>query len=307
MKKGTVHSMQRREFIRKVAFVSGGVLLAPSVMAGGNRVGQRLTILHTNDTHSNIDPFPANHAKYPGLGGVARRFEMIQSIRQEEEHVLLLDAGDIFQGTPYFNRYGGVLEMKLMTELGYEAATMGNHDFDGGMEGFVKARSFAKFPFLCSNYDFTNTAIDGHTEKHVILKKGKIRVGIFGLGVELKGLVPDDKFKETKYYDPVEMANEQAAQLKEAGCDLVICLSHLGLEYESNKVSDRTLAAQTRGIHLIIGGHTHSFLPEPLVLENLDGQPVLVNQVGWAGVHLGRIDFEFDHQRFSSPSPLIVQ
>jgi len=232
---------------------------------------------------------------------------MIQTIRQEEEHVLLLDAGDIFQGTPYFNRYGGVLEMKLMTELGYEAATMGNHDFDGGMEGFVKARSFAKFPFLCSNYDFTNTAIDGHTQKQVILKKGKIRIGIFGVGVELKGLVPDDKFKETKYYDPIEIANEQAAQLKEAGCDLVICLSHLGLEYEGTKVSDRTLATKTRGIHLIIGGHTHSFLPEPLVLKNLDGNPVLVNQVGWAGVHLGRIDFEFDQQRFSSVSPLIVQ
>lgn len=307
MKKGTDHSHQRRDFIRKVAFVSGGLLLAPSVLAAGTKGGQRLTILHTNDTHSNIDPFPVNHAKFPGLGGVARRFEMIQAIRQQEEHVLLLDAGDIFQGTPYFNRYGGVLEMKLMTELGYDAATMGNHDFDGGMEGFVKARSFAKFPFICSNYDFTNTAIDGHTEKHVILKKGNIRVGIFGLGVELKGLVPDDKFQETKYHDPIETANQQAAELKEAGCDLVICLSHLGLEYESQKVSDRTLAAKTRGIHLIIGGHTHSFLQEPLVLENLDKEPVLVNQVGWAGVHLGRIDFEFDKQRFSATSPLIVQ
>lgn len=300
--------MDRRDFIRNSVVVSGGVLVAPSLIAGSvSGSGNRLTILHTNDTHSTIDPFPENHSKYPGKGGVARRYELINKVRAEEENVLLLDAGDIFQGTPYFNRYGGVLEMKLMTELGYDAATMGNHDFDGGMDGFVKARQYAKFPFLCSNYDFSNTAIDGLTQKSIIVTKGKIKVGIFGLGVELKGLVPDDKFKETEYLSPIEIANDRAEELKEKGCDLIVCLSHLGYMYESDKVSDQVLAQNTRNIHLIIGGHTHTFLDKPTELKNLDDELVLVNQVGWAGIHVGRIDFEFDKKAFARKDVIVVE
>jgi 5'-nucleotidase len=239
------------------------------------------------------------------MGGVARRYRLVQQIRQEEAHVLLLDAGDIFQGTPYFNRYGGSLEMRLMTELGYDAATMGNHDFDAGTEGFVKAQQWAKFPFLCANYDFTNTAIDGHTQPHAVFKKGSIRVGVFGLGVALKGLVPDAKYGETRYLDPVEIAQEQCRLLKEKHCDLIICLSHLGYEYADDRVSDKVLAASTRDIHLILGGHTHTFLEKPEIARNLDGNPVLINQVGWAGVHLGRVDFEFE-RGLHSDGPLIV-
>ncbi len=188
--------MERRDFIRNSVLISGGVIVAPGLFAQGRIVNakNRLTILHTNDTHSNIDPFPQNHSRYPGKGGVSRRFELIQKVREQEENVLLLDAGDIFQGTPYFNKFGGVLEMKLMTALGYDAATMGNHDFDGGMNGFVKAKESANFPFLCSNYDFKNTPIDGHTEDYTIIQKGNIKVGVFGLGVELKGLVPENKY-----------------------------------------------------------------------------------------------------------------
>jgi 5'-nucleotidase len=183
--------MERRSFLRYSALVSGGVLVAPGVLANNTVDSKKsVTILHTNDTHSNIDPFPDNHARYPGKGGVARRYELIQNIRSEEDNVLLLDAGDIFQGTPYFNKYGGLLEMKLMTELGYEAATMGNHDFDAGLEGFVKACEYADFPFLCANYDFKNTPIDGVTQKMTVIQKGEIKVGVFGLGVELDGLVP---------------------------------------------------------------------------------------------------------------------
>jgi len=302
--------MERRKFIQNTVVVSGGLILAPNVLSQGwseRKPKNKLTILHTNDTHSNIDPFPDNHAKYPGKGGVARRYEMIQKIRSEEENVLLLDAGDIFQGTPYFNKYGGVLEMKLMTKLGYDVATMGNHDFDGGMEGFVKAQEYADFPFVCSNYDFKNTPVDGHTEPYQIIKKGSIKVGVFGVGVELKGLVPDNKFGETVYNDPIEIANDMAAKLKKKGCDLIVCLSHLGYEYETDKVSDRVLAEKTRGIHLIIGGHTHTFLEEPTKATNLDGETVLINQVGWAGIQLGRIDFEFDRHLFSKEDVLIVQ
>lgn len=306
MKSDSENKIQRREFLRGAALVTGGLLLAPDLIAGTNEKRARLTILHTNDTHSNIDPFPENHAKHPGMGGVARRYEMIRKIRQEEEHVLVLDAGDIFQGTPYFNRYGGSLEMRLMSELGYDAATMGNHDFDAGTDGFVKARQLANFPFLCANYDFVNTPIDGQTQNHVVFKKGSLRIGVFGVGVALKGLVPDNKFGETRYLNPIEIAQDQCRQLKEKKCDLIICLSHLGYEYQDDRVSDKTLAASTRDIHLIIGGHTHTFLEKPEIARNLDGNPVLINQVGWAGVHLGRVDFEFE-RGLHSAGPLIVE
>lgn len=300
--------MERRDFIRNSVLISGGVLVAPSLFAQGSELNpkNRLTILHTNDTHSNIDPFPENHSRYPGKGGVARRYELIQQVRLEEENVLLLDAGDIFQGTPYFNKFGGVLEMKLMTELGYDAATMGNHDFDGGMEGFVKAQTSADFPFLCSNYDFKNTPIDGHTQDYTIIQKGNIKVGIFGVGVELKGLVPDNKYGESVYLDPIEIANDRALELKKKGCDLVICLSHLGYEYDKEKVSDRVLARKTKNIHLIIGGHTHTFLDKPTEEKNLEGQSVLVNQVGWAGINVGRVDFNIDKKAFAKKDVIVV-
>lgn len=286
--------------------------MAPSLFARDQLIdvsdkSNRVTILHTNDTHSNIDPFPENHAKYPGKGGVSRRFTMIEEIRQTEKNVLLLDAGDIFQGTPYFNMFGGVLEMKLMTQLGYDAATMGNHDFDGGLDGFVKAKAYANFPFLCSNYDFTNTPIDGQTEPYTIFTKGKYKIGVFGVGVELDGLVPDNKYGETSYLDPIETATDCAAKLKEEGCDLIICLSHLGYAYEDkDRMSDINLARKTKDIHLIIGGHTHTFLEKPVEETNLDGKTVLINQVGWAGINLGRIDFHFEKSKFENEELILV-
>lgn len=307
--------MKRRNFIKNTVLISGGLVISPSFFSQSNDNSDRnvkaktkkLTILHTNDTHSNIDPFPENHAKFPSRGGVARRYEIVQKIRTEEEHVLLLDAGDIFQGTPYFNKFGGVLEMKLMTELGYDAATMGNHDFDGGMDGFLNAKQFAKFPFLCANYDFKNTILDGQTQKNIILTKATLKIGIFGIGIELSGLVPGAYYGETKYLDPVEIANAQAKELKDAGCDLIICLSHLGYEYSTEKISDRILSRKTRNIHLIIGGHTHTFLEKPTEETNLDGNTVLINQVGWGGINLGRIDFEIESKLFSKKEVVIVQ
>lgn len=295
--------MKRRDFVRTSFLVTGGLVVSSKLLAQDSsreaKKVARLTILHTNDTHSNIDPFPSNHSKYPNMGGVSKRYSLINKVREEEEHVLLLDAGDIFQGTPYFNKYGGVLEMKLMTEMGYDAATMGNHDFDAGLEGFLKAKQYAKFPFVCANYDFSKTVLNEQTVPHVILKKGKIKVGIFGVGVELKGLVPDSKFGDTIYLDPIKTANSQAEMLKKKGCDLIICLSHLGYEYADDKISDRRLASETRNIHLILGGHTHTFLEKPTEEKNLDGQIVLINQVGWAGLQVGRLDFEIDSNCFA--------
>lgn len=292
--------MKRRSFVKKSAMVSSGLFFAGNLFGKtifAQQKKTKVTILHTNDTHSNIEPLPDNHSKFPNMGGVSKRFEVIKAIRQQEEHVILLDAGDIFQGTPYFNKYKGTLEMKLMSELGYDAATMGNHDFDAGLEGFFMASEHAQFPFLCANYDFSKTVLKDKTKPYTIFKKGKHSIGVFGIGIELEGLVPASKFEKTIYQDPIKVANEVAAILKKEGCDVVICLSHLGFEYQTDKVSDRVLAAQTSNIDIILGGHTHTFMEKPIELNNSEGKPVLINQVGWGGLHLGRIDIEISSEK----------
>lgn len=288
--------MQRREFIQKSAAASV-VIAGSGLMSFVPDKGVHLTVLHTNDVHSHVDPLPANDPKNPNMGGVSRRAAIIESIRRENDNVLLLDAGDIFQGTPYFNYYGGELEMKLMSMLGYDLATLGNHDFDNGIEGFYKQLPHAKFGFVSANYDFRNTVLDGIVKPYRIFRKKGVKVGIFGLGVELKGLVDPRNYKETVYRDPIEIATDMARTLKhEEGCDLVIALSHIGYAYKNDpsKVCDMMLAAKTRDIDLIIGGHTHTFLDKPTIVKNLDGQDVIVNQVGCYGVNLGRIDFHFE-------------
>ncbi len=299
--------MKRRSFLQQSILVGTALSVSPNLLAAKGTKTRKLTILHTNDTHSNIDPFPATHAKYPGRGGVVARNRMIEQVRSEEEQVLLLDAGDIFQGTPYFNKYHGVLEMKLMSKMAYDAATMGNHDFDAGLDGFLRAQEEANFPFLCANYDFSDTVLAGKTQSRTTIQKGSVKVGIFGLGVELAGLVPDSKFGETRYLDPIETARVEVKALQDEGCDLIICLSHLGYDYEDPQTaSDLKLARETSGIHLIIGGHTHTFLEKPTVVTNAEGQQTLVNQVGWAGVTLGRIDFHFDPKRRTDSEQILI-
>lgn len=295
--------IDRRKFLQKAAL--GTVLLGTAqlpLLARSDRPHiTQLTILHTNDVHSRIEPFPNDGSKYSGLGGAARRAAWIQKIRKEQEYVLLLDAGDMFQGTPYFNFFGGELEFKLMSRMGYDACTLGNHDFDGGMDNLRKQyTTHANFPIVCCNYDMANTAMEGLTRPYQIVRKGGLKIGILGVGIELDGLVPKELYKETRYQDPVEKANEAARQLKEEEkCDYIICLSHLGYKYDNNpqKISDVGLAAQSRHIDLIIGGHTHTLLPEPSLHKNLDGEDVLVNQVGWAGIALGRLDVFFEKNR----------
>ncbi len=288
--------MKRRAFCQQILLSSSGLVVGSHLLAQtSERSSKKITILHTNDTHSNIDPFPENHAKYPGMGGVSKRYSIIEKIRQEEKNVLLLDSGDIFQGTPYFNAFHGILEMKLMSKMGYDASTMGNHDYDIGLDGFLKAKQFANFPFLCANYDFSNTVLNDQTKGHQILKKGGIKIGLFGIGIELKGLVHRENYGDTKYLDPIGVANERAKELKQKGCDLIICLSHLGFEYSNPKrVSDRILAQNSEYIHIILGGHTHTFLEEPVIEKSRSNAPVLINQVGWAGIKLGRIDIDIE-------------
>lgn len=295
--------MNRKEFLK---IVGGGTLataLTPSFLWSKSpklELQQKITILHTNDQHSRIEPFEATHSRNPNQGGFARRATLVEQIRSQEKNVLLFDCGDIFQGTPYFNMFGGELEFKLMSMMKYDAATMGNHDFDNGLEGFLKVLPNAKFPFVCSNYDFSDTILAGKTESYKIFKKGNIKVGIFGLGIKLEGLVGKRHYGETKYLHPISTAQKYADFLrKEKKCDLVVCLSHLGYDFGDNSdmITDKNVAQQTEGIDLIIGGHTHTFLSEPQTFQNKDGKNVLVNQAGWAGLLLGRIDFYFDKDK----------
>ena len=294
------HKMKRREFIEKTAASSALLSLGLSLSSFDIAKTKQLTVLHTNDVHSYIDPFPADHPRNANMGGVARRAALIEKIRQENPNVLLLDAGDIFQGTPYFNYYGGELEFKLMSMMKYDASTIGNHDFDNGLQGLYVQLPHATFDFISANYDFKNTVMDGFVKPYKIFDKSGIKVGVFGLGVELKGLVDKKMYGETVYNDPVETAQDMVQILKkEQKCDLVICLSHIGYSYrnEPNKISDLKLATLTKDIDMIIGGHTHTFLDKPTIVKNLDGKDVLVNQVGCYGINLGRIDVFFDSDR----------
>ncbi|WP_157208752.1 bifunctional metallophosphatase/5'-nucleotidase [Mariniflexile maritimum] len=291
--------MKRRDFIQQASATAALVSMGSLGLQSFTSIPKttKITILHTNDVHSHIDPFGAEDGRNANMGGVARRARLIETIRNENPNTLLLDAGDIFQGTPYFNYYGGELEFKLMSMLKYDAATIGNHDFDNAIDGLYAQLPHAKFDFIISNYDFSNTILDTHTKPYKLFKMDGIKIGVFGLGIELNGLVDPAMYKETKYLDPVEMAQEMTRILKiQEKCDLVICLSHMGYTYKNNpeKISDLKLAALTKDIDLIIGGHTHTFLPKPTLVKNSIDKTMLVNQVGCYGINLGRIDFYFD-------------
>ena len=287
--------MNRKTFIKNSIYGSAAVGLALNNFSCSSH--KNITILHTNDVHSHVEPFSKDHSEFPNKGGFERRATLISEIRRQNPNTLLFDAGDIFQGTPYFNFYGGEIEFKLMSMLGYDAITIGNHDFDNGMDGLDKQLPNAKFDIISSNYDFKNTILESKVSDYKIYNKSGIKIGVFGLGIELEGLVSKDLYKETKYLDPLDIANDTAKKLKETeNCDIVICLSHLGYKYEKfpNKVSDLNLAKSTKNIDLIIGGHTHTFMNKPVVVKNNAENDVLINQVGCFGLYLGRIDFSFD-------------
>lgn len=288
--------LNRRKFIKNLTAL--GVIAATSGVStalASQKKDVKITILHTNDVHSRIEPFPMDGSRYQGLGGTARRSSLISKIRKEEKNVLLLDAGDMFQGTPYFNLFGGEVEFEIMSKLGYDAGTFGNHEFDNGVPGILKHFDKAKFPFLTSNYDFSKTALAGKTKEYIVIEKDGIRIGIFSLGVSLEGLVDPKNYEEVGYLDPVQVANRIVPILKnKEKCDMVICLSHLGYSYKEDKISDLTLVPQTKDIDLVIGGHTHTLLDKPTEVKNADGKITLVNQVGNGGVRLGRIDFSFN-------------
>jgi 5'-nucleotidase len=192
-------------------------------------------ILHTNDTHSNIEPFSSAHPKFPNLGGVAKRATLINQIRSEEANVLLLDAGDIFQGTPYFNKYKGVLEMKVMNEMKYDVVTLGNHDFDIGISGYVQAKKHAAFKVVNCNYQLDKTALKELVTPHTVIKRGGLKIGIVGVGIDLNGLIANDVAQQITYLDPIDAVQKEVTLLRSKGCDYIICLSHLGFDYPNEK------------------------------------------------------------------------
>lgn len=290
----------RRHFIKTLALgTTASGLILPACNNGLN-AKTKITILHTNDVHSHIEPFPSNHAKFPGQGGFARRAALIKQIRSEEEHVIVLDSGDIFQGTPYFNFYKGELEIKLMGAMGYDAGTIGNHEFDNGSEELAKQIKKANFPFIISNYNLKGSDLENLTQPYKIINKGAVKIGIIGLGIDLEGLATANNYPNIYYQDPIIEGDKNAKYLKETEkCDFVIALSHLGYEYKNDKVCDITVANKTKNIDLILGGHTHTFLKQPTPIKNLANNDVYINQTGYGGLKLGRIDMLFDKRNGS--------
>ncbi len=252
--------------------------------------GQKeIVILHTNDSHSRIEPVPETDKTHPDKGGVIRRMNFVEQMRKEKENVLLLDAGDFLQGTPYFNLFKGEVEIEAMNLLGYNAATLGNHEFDYGMEVLENVVRKADFPILSSNYDFSDTPLHGLIHPYTIVNKDGLRIGILALGINPKGLIATDNYKGMKFLAPLETANNIAAQLKnQKKCDFVICLSHLGYE------ADMRLAPQTKNIDIIIGGHSHWHMEKPSVVKNIDNKDVTIFQTAGRGVVVGQINVELE-------------
>ena len=284
--------ISRKDFIKQSAILAAGSSLPLWI---GKEGKPDISILYTNDTHARLDPFPDNAIEFSGLGGIARRAALIKKIRAEISNVLLLDAGDVFQGTPWFDVYGGKVDLELMTEMDYDAMAIGNHEFDRGLDGFAEAAQKAGFPMLASNYHVVNTPMNPFVQRLMVKEFGGFKIGIFGLGIELEGVVSPELYGDVKYRNPEAWANGMANSLREVHkCDYVICLSHLGYHYDDELIDDIKLAQRVNGVDLIIGGHTHTFLDNPIPVKNPDGKMTLITQMGHSGIRLGRIDLSLN-------------
>jgi 5'-nucleotidase len=253
-----------------------------------------ITVIHTNDTHSQIDPFPADDRLFPGKGGVARRATLVKRVRQENPNTLLIDAGDAFQGTPYFNFYKGEVEYKSMSQIGYDAATIGNHEFDNGVAALAAAMKFATFDIVSSNYDVHGTELESRVKRYIVREVAGVRIGLFGLGVGPTALITPANFKGVTYLDPVETSRAVVKELKDKErCSLILCMSHLGYYRvpKENEIGDSQVAAQVDGIDFIASGHTHTFMQKPVVQKQPSGNDTIIFQVGRSGINLGRVDF----------------
>jgi 5'-nucleotidase len=290
--------INRRKFLSNSIVFGSAVALrnelgfADSLLAAGDTV---VTILHTNDTHSQIDPLPDND-KNAGKGGVARRATLVKRIRKENPNTLLVDAGDVCQGTPYFNFFKGEVEYKAMSAIGYDVGTLGNHEFDNGVDALATALKFANFDIVSTNYDVKGTPLEPIVKPYVVKTVAGIRIGLFGLGISPVALIDPTNFKGVTYKDPVVAAREMVQTLREKEkCALVVCMSHLGYSEKPrpNSVGDSQVAAQVDGIDFIASGHSHLFMEEPVMQKQPCGAETMIFQVGKSGINLGRVDFTF--------------
>jgi 5'-nucleotidase len=253
-----------------------------------------ITVLHTNDTHSQIDPILENDKTYAGKGGVARRATLVKRVRKENPNTLMIDAGDVCQGTPYFNFYKGEVEYKAMSLIGYDAGTIGNHEFDNGVQSLAKAYQFANFDIVSTNYDVRGSALESKVKTHLVKDLGGIRIGLFGLGIRPEGLITPENFAPLKYMDPVRMTRGAVKLLREQErCQLVLGMSHLGYypNPQRDEVGDTQVAAQVDGIDFIASGHTHTFMQNPVLQKTPNGKDTIIYQVGRSGIYVGRVDF----------------
>jgi 5'-nucleotidase len=286
---------------QRSALLLPAIPIGPSLPAIGSPLlevspGETLiTILHTNDTHSQIDPLPANDNQYPNKGGVARRATLVKRVRKENPNTLLIDAGDVFQGTPYFNFYKGEVEYKSMSLIGYDVGTLGNHDFDNGVAALAAAMKFANFEFVSSNYDVRGTPLESRVKRYTVRVVGGVRVGLFGLGISPDNLITPENFRGVKYNDPVQAAKEVVGTLRERErCTLVVAMSHLGY-YPNDReggIGDTQVAAQVDGIDFIASGHTHTFMKQPVLTKTPSGASTIIFQVGRSGIYVGRVDMK---------------
>ncbi len=286
--------LNRKSFIKQSIGLGTGFFVTSYLGAKPFKAKKKkFTIFHTNDIHSRIVPFLENDAKYPNQGGLIALAKLYTLEKEKVENSILLDCGDVFQGTPYFNFFKGKIEYELMSKMGYTATTLGNHDFDNGIVGLQNVKKHRNFEIICSNYDIENSPLSKDVITHKILIINGITIGLIGLGINPEGLINLDNCKGITYKDPVQTANELAKKLKDKEkCDVVICISHLGLSYKNDKVCDTILAKKSANIDVIIGGHTHSFLDAPMQLKNSLNNQIIVNQAGWSALKLGQINLE---------------
>ncbi len=264
--------------------------------AVGAYAQKHLEVLHTNDTHSCIMPLNPNLADtaVAGRGGFLRRVAMIKEERAKNPDLLLIDSGDFSQGSPFYTMFKGDVEIGLMNLMGYDAVTIGNHEFDFGLENMARIFKMAKFPVVCANYDFTGTCVEGLVKPYVIIKRNGLKIGLFGLSPQLEGLVDLSKCKGVTYLDPVEVGNRVAAELKhDKRCDVVICVSHLGW-LRPDEMGDQKLLASSKDIDLVLGGHSHSYFKALRYVNNADGKAVPVDQNGKNAMYVGKLTLSFD-------------
>ncbi|MEG1586555.1 MAG: metallophosphoesterase [Bacteroidales bacterium] len=273
---------------RRLAILSA-VVLNLGVLSAQQK---QIVLLHTNDTHSQIEPNPATASSNADEGGIVRRAAAIERIRKENPNVILVDAGDFLQGSPYYNFFKGEVEVKMMNKLGYQIGTLGNHEFDNGIDELARLLALVEYPVICANYDVTGTVLEPYVKKTAIIEKAGVKIGFIGIGTDPEGLIAKKNFGGIKYLDPVKTVNKYAKELKDAGCEIVVVVSHVGYYADEDDEGDREIAVNSTDVDLIIGGHSHTDLKGCVDVPNMEGKPVRITQTGKSGFRLGRVNIE---------------